>query len=404
VLDIIIILLVLFLTPASNICADPNWPMYLGDFRHSNRGSGGHKLPLQLEKSIRFDVPKDPEMRYYPEERSTPAVYEGIIYFGTAGKSLLAYDIETWALKWRFDIKEKIESPPALDAQSIYFGGGDGTFYCLNKENGKMRWKYVTKNEIRSAPIVVDGRVVFKSGDNLYAFEAKTGKFAWKYEAPEAIQKILLREHSSPAFSDGKVIAGFGSGYVVCLEMADGKIVWDVKISENSDFTAVSSSPMIDDSGRIYVSSYSEGMRCMDIADGKTVWKINSSNNSEASYEQDAVYFSSMDKGTVYAVNRLNGKSIWERKFKDNIQPRSPVIWGKILILTTSDNRIICLARDDGRTLWEYEIQGDVFTKWGISANPVIANNNLYIISNGGVLYIFKSETATKWEGFQKRF
>ncbi|WP_434222013.1 PQQ-binding-like beta-propeller repeat protein [Limnospira platensis CENA597] len=101
---------------------------------------------------------------------SSPAVSEGIVYFGSWDRHLYALDANTGQERWRFRTQAVIDSSPAVSAGVVYFGSYDNHLYALDANTGQERWHFQTENWIRSSPAVSDGIVYFGSGDNhLYA-------------------------------------------------------------------------------------------------------------------------------------------------------------------------------------------------------------------------------------------
>lgn len=72
---------------------------------------------------------------------------------------------------WEFKTSDSIRSSPAISNGKIYFGSNDKKFYCLNAENGKKLWEYETDGAIRSSPAIANGRVYVGSDDGrMYCF------------------------------------------------------------------------------------------------------------------------------------------------------------------------------------------------------------------------------------------
>jgi outer membrane protein assembly factor BamB len=72
-----------------------------------------------------------------------------------------------------------------------------------------------------SAPVIASGRVCVAAIDHhtLYSLDADTGRIVWQYIAGGRI-------NSPPTIHQGLVLFGCRDGWVYCLRLADGRLVW----------------------------------------------------------------------------------------------------------------------------------------------------------------------------------
>ncbi len=93
---------------------------------------------------------------------------------------------EQTPLKWKFKTGDVVYSSPAVVDGVVYFGSDDNHLYAIDIKTGEEKWKFETGAEVWSSPAVVDGVVYFGSDDNhLYAVDIKTGEEKWKFETRE---------------------------------------------------------------------------------------------------------------------------------------------------------------------------------------------------------------------------
>ena len=75
-------------------------------------------------------------------------------------------------LKWAFKTEGPIRSSPAVADGVVYFGSYDGNLYAVDIKTGKEKWRFKTGGKIFSSPAVADGVVYFGSHDGkLYAVQ-----------------------------------------------------------------------------------------------------------------------------------------------------------------------------------------------------------------------------------------
>jgi outer membrane protein assembly factor BamB len=94
---------------------------------------------------------------------------------------------EKTPLKWMFKYPVPFDSSsPAVVDGVVYFGSYDNHLYAVDEKTGKEKWKFKTGNYVQTSPAVVDGVVYFGSDDkHLYAVDTKTGEEKWKFETRE---------------------------------------------------------------------------------------------------------------------------------------------------------------------------------------------------------------------------
>ena len=142
-----------------------------------------------------------------PEGWSTGVVVRGNLFIGTMEGELVALDVRTGALTWRFQLQGEeadlaIYGTPAVADGVIYFGGYDGFLYSLFTTGGE-RWqeeaevdgKAKTVSAIKvgdGSPIVsgavyADGLILVGSSDgSLYAFD-EDGNQVWDFPTGDKV-------------------------------------------------------------------------------------------------------------------------------------------------------------------------------------------------------------------------
>ena len=84
-------------------------------------------------------------------------------------------------LLWSFATGGSVESTPAIENGVVYFGSADQHVYALDADSGKLLWRYHTDSSAPFSPTVVNGVVYFGSEDSqMRALDAATGQPLWK--------------------------------------------------------------------------------------------------------------------------------------------------------------------------------------------------------------------------------
>ena len=166
-------------------------------------------------------------------EYSSPAVANGVVYFATDMVSLNATDGSvrcsdgvngmgalnaiTCSVLWSYTAGGTVTySSPAVVNGVIYFGSDGGNVYALNASNGTLLWSYTNGGVVQSSPAVANGVVYIGSDDNnLYALNASTGAQLWSYTTGGSVE-------SSPVVANGVVYVGSDDGNLYAFGLTGG--------------------------------------------------------------------------------------------------------------------------------------------------------------------------------------
>lgn len=147
--------------------------------------------------------------------------------------------------RWRLHMVDGATSTPAVVDGVAYFGGWNGNVYAVDADSGEIRWqRRITESQVNSTPLIVGDRLYVAAGASLVALSRSEGT---------ALFEVALDTHpaamiwSSPKLVDGMLIIGIASfevgitfeptfiGSVVAVEAETGEEVWRVRTTGESD-------------------------------------------------------------------------------------------------------------------------------------------------------------------------
>jgi hypothetical protein len=190
--------------------------------------------------------------------RSTPAVTEDLVVFGTMSGHVQALDRRTGARRWDFategashdfalkhnDTTSVFASPSIRDGM-VVVGGRDGMIYGLDLATGVQRWR--TTHDGGSwilSTAAEPGRVYVGSGSAaiLQAADLATGAEAWRIPIGGAM-------FGSPAIAGNVLVFGDFSGFLHAVDKRTGAALWRFALGDRTF-----SSPVIGD-GAVFAAS-----------------------------------------------------------------------------------------------------------------------------------------------------
>jgi outer membrane protein assembly factor BamB len=226
---------------------------------------------------------------------TSPAVVDGVVYFGSFDQHLYAVAADSGKELWRFRTRGPVVSSPTVVAGVIYVGSNDNSLYAIDSATGQERWRLETDGEVRSTPAVVDGVVYVGSFDsNIYAIDAATGTEHWRFPTGERVR-------SSPAVVDGIVYVGSNDTLVYALDARTGREVWRFPTEG-----WVVASPLVHD-GVVYVGSNDGRFYAIDALSGREIGRLFADGVVEsfpAAHGNQIIFGSG--GGSVYAVDQVS--------------------------------------------------------------------------------------------------
>jgi len=252
-------------------------------------------------------------------------------------------------------------------------GRGDATGFALHwTDDSNIVWKATLPGPGASSPIVRSDRVYLTCFTGFAASSGEPGDIA------------NLKRH------------------LVCLNLADGKIVWDTavpadqpeqeKIRENHGYA--SATPVIDED-RLYTFYGRSGVFAFD-HHGKELWKTKvgdklngwGSATSPVIFKNLLLVNASVESESLVALDRATGKEVWRTGgVKDSWHP--PVLLdapeGKTEIVLAMFKKIVAFDPEGGAQLW----RADTGISWYMCPTPVAQDGIVYSIGgrnpNGGL-------------------
>lgn len=327
-----------------------------------------------------------------------PVIDGGLIYAMDSDGVVGAFDTATGARSWRFETRGEDDDSTnvggglGVDQGVLYVVNGLADVLALDADKGTLRWRRNTGTPARSAPTIADGRVFYSTiDDRLIALSAKDGKQLWAYQGPTAITSVLGQP--APAYADGLVVAGFGSGELATLRVETGAVAWTDSLAAAaghnslSDLSAIRGRPVIAN-GRVYAIGLGALCLGVDLRSGRRLWERDVAGIDSPWVAGDWMFILTSDL-QVAAVNIQDGRAAWvsdlpryenEEKKRDPITWFGPVLAGDRLIVAGTNSQALAISPYTGEILGRQELPGPA------SLAPVVAGGTVYVVTDDASL------------------
>jgi outer membrane protein assembly factor BamB len=332
-----------------------------------------------------------------------PIVANGRVYTIDTLGAVRSFDVRTGAMVWASQTPDVKGNEAALygggiayDNGRIFATNGLGFVSALSEQNGGIIWRVQPGGPLRGAPTVAGGAVYVISEDNqIYSLKEADGSTNWSEAA--SVEIAGLFGAASPAVGQGTVVAGFSSGELNGYRYENGRQVWQDQLQRTSISTSVSSLSDIDadpviDSGQVFAIGAGGRMVALDILSGQRIWELNIAGISTPWVAGDWVFVVTSDD-KLMCIYRQNGHIRWINQVPKYVKPKSqsgdiqysgPVLAGGRLILTASNGQVVQFDPATGNYRTQFAVGAPV------SLPPVVADSTLFVYDDLGRLHAYR--------------
>lgn len=325
---------------------------------------------------------------------AAPIVFGKTCFFA-CGEFVYAVDLDTGAFKWKYPSERglggSIKSTPAYYNGSLYFGASDGNLYCLDAVTGTFKWAFPVRGSIRCSPIISDGIIYFGADDDsIYAISADTGDSLWArpFTARDDIAIGI-------AVSNGVVTAASMDGNVYVVTPTGRLKTVPFRIPQ----APTNTSPVIVEN--VAVMAVGNSMLGLTTRSNQLRWQVTLPAEAAATpaVSGNDVFVPCRDK-KVYAYN-VGGRTPvlkWTQPAEIGGMPMSsPTVAGDTLYVTASKGIIAAFSTETGTAKWRYQCSPSPITLLGrgtvdAASSPTIANGSVLVLTDDGVLHCFTAD------------
>ena len=182
-----------------------------------------------------FDAASGTELSWSPFRTegklwSTPAVQNGIAYFGSHNHSIYAIDLRDGRELWRYETDGAVVGTPLLFRGKVFIGSFDKKLYALDADDGELEWAFESGNWFWAGP-ATDGETIFAPAMDGFVYALEPGN-PGSGENKEALWRHNMESPivSTPALVPIGLIVASVDGKMRLLStsptnLADGEVI-----------------------------------------------------------------------------------------------------------------------------------------------------------------------------------
>lgn len=314
-----------------------------------------------------------------------PAVTAGAVFAAAADGTVARFDAASGAQRWRVRLSVRLSGGVGAGGGVVVVGTAEGVVIGLDADSGVERWKVRVSSEVLAAPVITDDLVVVRSTDaRIFGLDALDGRRRWVYQ--RTLPPLTVRTAAGVSARGSTIYVGFPGGRLVALASGNGAVRWEGAVSlpkgttELERVTDVVGLPWVSDR-EVCAVAYQGRAACFDAGKGSGFWARELS--SSAGLGADARYvFVSDDRGTVHALDRSSGNSIWKQDRLSLRNLTAPVPLGNVIMVADLQGFVHLLSRDNGAFVGRAATDGSP-----VVSPPVVIPGGVLVQTRSGGLF-----------------
>lgn len=332
-----------------------------------------------------------------------PVVTDGVVFAMDSDSVVTAFSLTAGTRLWRTrTVNEDLDSTNVggglcLNGGTLYAVNGMAELLALDTAKGEVRWRHGINVPARSAPTVAEGRIFLTTIDSkLLALSTDDGHLLWSYQATQTATTVL--GSPAPAYAQGVVVAGFGSGEITALRAETGNVIWTDGLGLPQgrptlvDFLAIRGEPVISN-GQVFATGLGGLTIASDLLTGRRVWERRVASENTPFLAGDWMFLISTEQ-QVGALNVNDARIAWvaelprwenPEKKKDVITWFGPVLAGGRLIVLGSNKQALSLNPLTGETVTTMSLSDAP-----APLTPVVVDGTVLVVTDDGKLTAFR--------------
>ena len=285
---------------------------------------------------------------------------------------------------WTFECEDEVRSSPAVVDGVLYVGSYDNNLWALDARTGEFIWKYPTGGGVASSPCVWRDLVIVGSEDRvLYAVFTHNGRISWTCPTQDRIR-------SSPRVAMEHVFFGSDDRHLYNVSARNGRVVWKFEA-----VGPIRSSPTIVEE-IVYVGSQDHYVYALNIQDGSVKWKFRTNRPvlSSPTFFEGLVLIGSMD-WNLYALDAKSGWAVWRCRTGGPITASIPAVDSSLglAFVGSADGNMYAVNLRTGRVAWKYA------TEHQVGSSPALFEGAVYFGSVDGHVYSLDARSGElRWK------
>jgi outer membrane protein assembly factor BamB len=316
-------------------------------------------------------------------EGFAPAVRPDAIYAASPDGTIVSVDPASGRQIWRIKAERSLSAGVGAESAAVVVGTVKGDVIAFDP-SGKPLWKIKVSTEVAGPPKGADGKIIVWALDGrIYGLSEADGSQKWVYQ--RANPSLTVRRFAGGTASRGALFTGTAGGKLLALDLASGALGWEASVATPKGATEleriadVTSTPVVE-LRQACAAAYQGRIACFDLVRGTLLWSRDFSSLGGIAVDLRYLYITD-DKGSIHALDKTTGASIWKQDKLAVRFPSGPVVVGDYVGVVDGEGYLHLLDRNDGNLVGRVATDGSAAL-----SQPVAVGSAAVWQSAGGTL------------------
>ena len=323
--------------------------------------------------------------------RLTPAIGPDRLLITSPKGRVQAIDRKTGEQIWQVNLKENINA-------GIGYGGGlaalvteDGELIAMDTEDGSEKWRSSLRAEVLARPVIGNAVVVAQAVDGqVMGLSVTSGAREWSYR--QTVPSLTLHGTAEPLVVSYYAVAGFSNGRLAAIELASGRLVWELPVGQASGqneidrLIDIDARPVID-GDTMYVAVYQGNLSAIEVRSGQVGWSKDISSHKDFSVDSTRVFVID-DKERLLAISRSTGEIEWTADWLSHRAPTGTVTTNDYVAVADASGFLYLIDKESGEAAAQVRVAKD-----GVQDTPIWDEDTLYVQGRNGVLNAYQIQS-----------
>ncbi|MBC6413778.1 MAG: outer membrane protein assembly factor BamB [Chromatiales bacterium] len=290
-----------------------------------------------------------------------PLVEENRIYVcGPKGK-IAAFNADDGKQVWSASLSEALVAGVGGGNGILLLGTAKGEALAVAEDSKTVLWRRGLGSRISAISENYKNTVIVRTEDNTtFAFRSDDGRLLWR--RTDQAPALTIRGANVPLFYEDKVFLGLDDGRVLIIELANGKMLNQIKIGVSSGESDLDR--IVDVDGRMlirndtfFATAYQGRAIALDLSNSRLLWLADAPSHVGIDVGREAMYVTTPEN-QVLAHNLLNGERLWSNSRMMDTELSAPISMGTLVAVATDRGDIYWLSRKSGKLLDKSDVGG----------------------------------------------
>ena len=256
-------------------------------------------------------------------ENFAPAVLANVIYASSPDGTIVSVDPATGRQRWQIKADRPLQAGVGASLTTVAVGTQKGEVLAFDN-NGKKLWQANVSSEVAGPPKAAEGEILVWSIDGkIFAFAEADGSQKWVYQRLNP--PLTVRRFVGGTITRGALFTGTAGGKLLALDVKTGTLGWEANVATPKGATEleriadVTSLPVVD-TKQVCAVAFQGRVACFELQRGTLLWSRDFSSLAGLELDEEYLYLTD-DKGSVQALDKTTGASIWKQ---DKLATRFP--------------------------------------------------------------------------------